>query len=85
MHLGHGARYFLCTSMLTFYIVKIGRVKFFAKQHDRARAELAIVPVPIMQIIVVVMFAFVRTPPRKPRHPDTSEGGRYCAIGWRST
>merc|ERR1719247_914349 len=51
--------YFLCTSMLTFYAVKIGRVRFFAKKLDRARAELAIVPIPIMQIIVVVMFAFV--------------------------
>merc|ERR1719271_1151952 len=42
-----------------FYAVKIGRVRFFARKLDRARAELKIVPVPIMQIIVVVMFAFV--------------------------
>merc|ERR1719482_197771 len=51
--------YALCISMGLFYAVKIGRVRFFAKKLDRARAELAIVPIPIMQIIVVVMFAFV--------------------------
>jgi hypothetical protein len=53
------APYVIAGGLFFVYCLKVASVHFYHKDRDRAKLEAKIIPIPVMQVLIFVMFAWI--------------------------